>query len=139
MPSHVTLSCLAEPAVQYSSSFCQTKSCAPRESININPNIDTGVTYENQAAHHIHARAKAGKEEDLVAGDKEFASVLFPKQVSTKILSISFYSIAYFVSYAYPLTIPKFVYPQESSMGSFPALVWIVKRTFSHSLKPSAF
>ena len=39
-------------------------------------------TYEEQAAHHVHAGAEAGEEDALVSRDNPFAAGLFQHSVS---------------------------------------------------------
>ena len=57
-------------------SSCPTKSCVPMRGSAIMYKRLGDSTYENHAAHHVHAGAEAGEEDDLVSGNHPLAAGL---------------------------------------------------------------
>lgn len=91
--------------------------------------------YENQTAHHVHAGAEAGEEQDLVCGNHPLAAGLNIKsqhlalerfRVHISLLSKPC-SSSVSESHALSVLLPS-VLPSSSQ-----------QRTFSHVLKPSCF
>jgi hypothetical protein len=71
-----------------SSSSCRTTSCVPA-GVSRRRGRARHVTYQDQAAHHVHAGAQAAEEDDLVGGDHPPAVGLLPDAHAVVLLELA--------------------------------------------------